>query len=82
MMKIFFSNALNDYVTDEICTCGHLKSEHGSKLTKISSKKTLRDSHDGNCCCGQCRCSGFKFKRYLTITESAEIKLSKRLLAI
>lgn len=66
IMKVFFSHQLNDYVTDEMCTCGHFKSEHGSLLTKLKHKY-VRQGSDGNCC--DCCCRKFTFERFVTIEE-------------
>lgn len=68
MKPLFFSQILQDYVVDEMCSCGHLKSQHGS-LTARSARGILRQPHDGGCCHGICDCKRFTFVRYVTIEE-------------
>jgi len=75
---VFYSEQLGDYVVDELCKCGHLKSEHGSKLTKINEKATLREPHNGSCCTGGCACAQFAFARYVTVEEAAGVVVAKR----
>lgn len=79
--SIFYSDQLGDYAVDELCKCGHLKSEHGSKVTNLKSK-IFRESHGGSCCCGSCNCKKFQFSRYVGVKEAAEIIISKRPLII
>jgi hypothetical protein len=74
--KPFFSEPLNDWVVDEQCECGHLKSEHGSLLTPLDAAHTLRQSHDGSCC--SCSCGRFTFVAHTTAAEYAEIVKRKR----
>ena len=76
--SIFFSEQLGDYVVDELCKCNHLKSEHGSKITKMGDFM-LREHNEGSCCSGGCVCKQFKFERFVTVVEAAEIVASKRL---
>lgn len=80
--SIFFSEQLGDYIVDELCKCNHLKSEHGSKVTRMDGGSMLRDPNKGSCCSGGCCCKRFKFERFVTVAEAAEIVASKRLLVI
>jgi len=77
MKILFFSRQHNDYVVDEMCACGHLKSEHGSLLHKLKNKM-LREHSDGNCCAGHCECTQFTFARFVTAKEAAKLTISKR----
>lgn len=76
--SIFYSERLGDFVVDEMCQCGHLKSEHGSLLHKI--KDTLvREANDGSCCSGKCGCRRFTFTRHVTVEERVSLlKLRRR----
>lgn len=77
--SIFFSEQIGDYVVDELCKCGHLKSEHGSKTINMKGYM-FRESGKGNCCGGGCVCKKFIFARFVAINEAAEIIASKRLI--
>ena len=66
---VFYSIQLNDFVVDAICECGHLKTDHGSKLLKIANNKSVRFNNDGNCCDGQCCCEKFTWQRWATAKE-------------
>ena len=78
MTKVFFSNQLNDYVADEMCECGHLKSEHGS-LTRRIKGKIHRIATEGNCCAsGHCDCSQYTFARFVSIKEKAIMLFGER----
>jgi hypothetical protein len=84
MRTVFFSRAQGDFVVDELCTCGHLKRDHGSKLKPVcrGSKLKFRLPHDGNCCAGTCPCPHFTFARHIGVEEFLKrfpIKQSKRL---
>jgi hypothetical protein len=71
-MARFFSIQLNDLVVEEMCECGHLKREHGSTLTKLSSSISVRNPHGGNCCARHCKCARFIWSRWVTATEMEE----------
>ena len=73
----FFSKRLNDFVVDEACECGHLKSEHGSKTIRLENSM-LRMPHEGNCCHNYCTCEQFTWVRYVTASEKAAIVLAQR----
>ena len=75
MMNVFYSKQIQNFVSDEMCECGHLKSEHGS-LTHRTKDKMIRESSDGNCC--SCACKKFTFHRFVSIDEAAEIIICKR----
>jgi hypothetical protein len=72
-MKTFYSNQLNDFVADEMCQCGHLKSEHGS-LTKRIKNILLRNPNSGSCCGFHCECKRFVFSRFVTVDERISLK--------
>ncbi len=69
--RIFFSEELQEYVVDSMCSCGHLESEHGSKLLPLQNKLKLRLPHEGNCCSGKCKCPKFHWARWVTVIEKA-----------
>lgn len=73
MPRLFFSRVLGDYVVDEMCECGHLKSEHGSRTTRIGGSRMLRQANDGSCCKGRCECKQFTFARFVGLEEKAEM---------
>jgi len=81
MKKLFFSRQLNDYVVDEMCSCGHLKRHHGSLLHKFKSLM-VREHSDGNCCSGHCGCPQFTFERYVGIKEAAQLLADSRPLLV
>jgi hypothetical protein len=80
MRKPYYDPATNDFVFDEVCQCGHLKSEHGSMLVKLqqSGGSSLRLPDDGNCCKGQCNCAKFVWIRFVFTDEFADIVKSRR----
>ena len=63
---------------EAMCVCGHLESEHGSRLQKIGNR-SLRLSNDGSCCCGNCECPKFRWDRWV---EKDEIDNLKELLLL
>lgn len=81
MKKMFFSRQLNDYVVDEMCTCGHLKSLHGSLLHKVKNVM-IREPSDGNCCSGRCGCTQYTFQRFVAIEEATQLLINKRAMLI
>lgn len=80
-MKMFFSRQLNDYVVDEMCVCGHLKSLHGSLLHKFSNSM-IREHSDGNCCSGRCNCPQYTFERFVAAEEAAQLLVNRRAMLI
>lgn len=73
-MKPFWSNQLQDIAVDEICTCGHLRSEHGSQsLAMDKTEAMLRVANEGGCCGEDCSCSKYKFARFVGMHEHVEI---------
>ena len=74
-MKAFYSRQLQDYVIDEMCECGHKKSEHGSMLHKMR-RKFHRESNGGSCCSGPCKCKRFTFARFITVEELAQLAVA------
>jgi hypothetical protein len=60
----------------ELCKCGHLIGEHGSRTTKVGDK-LLRESHHGGCCAGSCQCPRFTFHRFVGIDEAADQLLAE-----
>ncbi len=75
--SIFYSERLGDFVVDEMCQCGHLKSEHGSLLHKIKGT-LIREANDGGCCSGHCECRQFRFARYVAVEERASMQKKRR----
>ena len=73
MKPLFYSRQLQDYVIDEMCRCGHLKSTHGSLLHRIK-KSMLRESNEGSCCSNHCECLQFTFVRFVTVEEIVQSK--------
>jgi hypothetical protein len=80
-MKAFFSHQINDYVVDEMCVCGHLKSHHGSLLHKLKAVM-VRDPSDGSCCSGHCDCTQYAFLRFVAVDEAARIVIEQRPLMV
>lgn len=54
-----------------LCKCGHLSSDHGSRLTPVDKNHTLREYNHGGCC--ECACSMFTFHRYVSLEDAAAI---------
>lgn len=77
MRKPFFSRTLNAFVLDEMCVCGHLKSEHGSKIVR-SRGAIIRLHDDGSCCKSGCSCKQFTWLRDVTDDEMAAIIIARR----
>jgi hypothetical protein len=69
---VFFSKALNDFVVDGVCKCGHLERDHGSQMKKLAKGKDIRVSDGGSCCVGSCSCHHFTWVKWITATEFAE----------
>lgn len=61
-------------VKESMCECGHLESEHGSRLQKIDLGRSVRIEHDGGCCCGQCSCPKFCWNHFVDETELLHLK--------
>ena len=76
--SIYYSERHGDYVSDEMCECGHLKSEHGSKLMPLNGSTTIRESNEGSCCNGVCACGQFSFARFVLLEEAAQLALGRR----
>lgn len=57
-----------------LCKCGHLQSDHGSRLVRIEGG-TYREYHHGSCC--DCACGQFTFHRFVTLTEAAQMLLER-----
>ena len=73
-MKPFWSNQLQDLAVDEICTCGHLKSEHGSQtIAMAETDAMLRVANEGGCCGEDCTCQHYEFARFIGKRELVEI---------
>ncbi len=77
MRKPFFSHSLRAFVLDEMCVCGHLKSEHGSKTIR-SRGATIRLHDDGSCCENGCACKQFTWARDVTDEEMADRIIARR----
>lgn len=58
--KPFYLRSKDKFALGEICVCGHLKEDHGSRTILV------RQSHEGSCCCTGCECKNFTFSRYAT----------------
>lgn len=70
----FFSRSLQAVVVDEMCKCGHMKSEHASKVVKVSNS-LLRLSNQGGL---SSDCPRFTWDGYVTAEEKAEMLLAQR----
>lgn len=68
-IKPYYSRRIQDWVVDEMCTCGHMRSDHGSLLKKLPNGKMLRLSAEGNCCGGHCECLQYTFARHVGVEE-------------
>lgn len=64
--KPFYLRSQDKFALGEICVCGHLKEDHGSR-TKI-----VRQPHKGSCCCSGCQCKVFTFAHYATEDDFGE----------
>jgi hypothetical protein len=51
---------------DQLCKCGHLKSEHGSLLHK-NGLPYIREEGAGSCC--ECECKQFRWKAFVNSRE-------------
>ena len=76
-MSVFYSKQIENFVSDEMCKCGHLKSNHGS-LTHRMKDKMIRERSDGSCCSSHCVCNKFTFMRFVSVDEAAELIVYKR----
>lgn len=74
MTMPFFSRALGSMVVDSVCVCGHLETDHGSKLKSIGSGQKMRLPHEGNCCAGSCACHQFTWARWAVQEEIAHVQ--------
>jgi hypothetical protein len=68
MKVLFYSRSRGDFVVDEMCRCGHLKSKHGSLIHKTKNAM-IRDPSDGSCCSDHCECGQFTFVEFVTISD-------------
>lgn len=80
MRRPYFDHAANDYVMDEMCQCGHLKSDHGSLLVSLrhSQGRKLRLRDDGSCCKQDCHCTKFRWIRFVYTDEYTQIIAARR----
>lgn len=80
MKKPYFDHVQNDYVMDEMCQCGHLKSDHGSLTVKLrqSQGRSYRLPDDGSCCAPGCGCKKFRWARFVFTDEYAKIIKDRR----
>lgn len=74
-MSPFFSRQLGAMIVDEMCQCGHLHSEHGSKLEALGKDKKLRMPNEGSCCAKNCECLKFRWKRWITANERRPLQV-------
>ena len=58
------------YADGEVCKCGHLKSEHGSRTTEIDGQKMYRGANDGGCCEEGCCCKRFRFAGWAVLVTA------------
>jgi len=64
----FYSKRLQDWVVDEMCTCGELRSEHGSLVQHVGDTDTLlRLEGEGN----MDECPRYTFKGFVTAEKYA-----------
>jgi len=82
MSTQFRSNQLGGIVVDEMCKCGHLKSDHGSHSINLGDGHMIRESHEGNCCARKCECPGFTWARFVIKEEAAQIHKRKKQRAV
>jgi hypothetical protein len=59
-----------------LCKCGHLQSDHGSRLVQMEGG-TYREYHHGGCCCCDCACKQFTFHRFVSLKEAAQMLLDR-----
>jgi hypothetical protein len=78
----FYSRAKQALVVAERCECGHLKSEHGSKLTRLPNGQMYRQYQHGSCCEDDCPCDQYTFAEYVTEEEAVEHLLQCRRLKV
>ncbi len=80
MRTPYYVSQSDDFVMDEMCACGHLKSEHGSRTVKLkaSGDRSLRIPNDGSCCNGDCRCPRYRWVRFVYMNEYTDIIRSRR----
>lgn len=57
-----FIESTGRWAIDELCSCGHPLSQHGSKLVPLGDQ-TLRLAHQGSCC--ECTCRRFIWAGWL-----------------
>lgn len=73
-MRPFWSNQLQAVAVDEICACGHLKTEHGgTNIPMTGTKAVLTAKGEGSCCCDDCSCSHYEFARFIGKDEQTEM---------
>jgi hypothetical protein len=79
----YFCEPVGDFVFDEMCECGHLRSEHGSLTLPIKhSNKRVRVHDHGSCCASGCACTRFTWTRFIFTDEYAEKVMNKRLVSV
>jgi len=59
-----------------LCKCGHLSSDHSSRLSKIDQDHTLQEHHHGGCV--ECACKQFTFHRFISLEEAAALLQSRK----
>lgn len=62
----FYSERRRDWVVDEVCMCGKLRSEHGSLVMKIDDR-LLRLESEGNC--SETNCPHYCFGGFVTAAD-------------
>ncbi len=73
------------WAVDEMCHCGHAKSEHGSSLHRLGDE-LIRSSCTGNCCATGCDCTCDRFcwvawiyeKSPMTTSDQAQVQVPGR----
>lgn len=53
-------------IIDEMCTCGHLQSDHDSSITNDA---TLADLTKGHGACAKCECAKYRWAHFVFESE-------------
>lgn len=72
-IKPFYSKRRKDWVVDEICECGKLRSEHGSLVQKVGDQY-LRLAGEGNAE----ECKRYRFFEFVTAKRYAAMMFKRR----
>jgi len=56
-----------------LCKCGHLSSDHSSRVSSIDKDQ---EYHQGGCV--ECACKQFTFHRFVSLEEAAALLLDRK----